>query len=680
MNALTFDSLRIAMGEADARVRIEEEIPESIPQVIGIRMSGGFLDGQIIHFSPNLNCIIGGRGTGKSTTFEAIRCLSGMADEPASVVDSDVWPDQVDLLVQDQAGQLHAISRAKAGDLQNAEDLFADPETFPIECYRQGETHEISQRAQTDPAALLQYLDRFIEVEEDLQVEEGLRNRLLELQTKIEEANNEVDRIPKFTRDLASVKAQITAVEKAKGKDVIAIQRVVAQEKAIRDAILAQANTINAGASRADLKTSIEAIKKAATPDTLRVGTAEYATITQLATTFEKDLAASDTTLKASAQTLHAGIQTQLTTWRVKANQTAQLVDAKKKVLEAQGIKVDVAYFNKLATDEAKLTKGLNDLNAWKPHRTKLITERNKCLKDRWECRNRIAMRRAAFATKANSALKGTLSDLTVTLRYERSAYSPEADQIMIEAMGWRTNQQVRAPALSQKLTVQLLLAAIDKKDAAPMLALRDDDNKAVFAPTEANTLISQLGEPAVRYKLERCDIVDLPKLSVTRSFKAPGGKAVILTRQFRQLSLGQQQSVLLALMLSADSKSPLIIDQPEDNLDSEFIYKSIVPVLRRAKERRQVIVVTHNANVAVLGDAEQVIALRTNADKSVIVARGSIDDDATRNAASTILEGSREAFKRRARIYGFKIEEVGPDDTRTQGLPVFDAMENPEC
>ena len=74
MNALTFDSLRIALDDSSARVRIEDEIPPAIPFVKGIRMSGGFLDGQCIHFGPNLNCIIGGRGTGKSTTFEAIRC------------------------------------------------------------------------------------------------------------------------------------------------------------------------------------------------------------------------------------------------------------------------------------------------------------------------------------------------------------------------------------------------------------------------------------------------------------------------------------------------------------------------------------------------------------------------------------------------------------------------------
>jgi ABC-type Mn2+/Zn2+ transport system ATPase subunit len=123
--------------------------------------------------------------------------------------------------------------------------------------------------------------------------------------------------------------------------------------------------------------------------------------------------------------------------------------------------------------------------------------------------------------------------------------------------------------------------------------------------------------------------------------------------KDFSKLSMGQQQSVLLALMLSSDSKFPLIIDQPEDNLDGEFIFHSLVPVLRQAKERRQIIVVTHNANIAVLGDAEQIIALKSTSDKSSIVASGSIDDLTTRKACCQILEGSEEAFKRRARIYG---------------------------
>ena len=82
-------------------------------------------------------------------------------------------------------------------------------------------------------------------------------------------------------------------------------------------------------------------------------------------------------------------------------------------------------------------------------------------------------------------------------------------------------------------------------------------------------------------------------------------------------------------------------------------IYKSLVPVLRMAKERRQIIVVTHNANIAVLGDAEQIIVLKSTAERGIIVSRGSIDDPSTQEAACNILEGTQEAFERRARIYG---------------------------
>jgi hypothetical protein len=95
--------------------------------------------------------------------------------------------------------------------------------------------------------------------------------------------------------------------------------------------------------------------------------------------------------------------------------------------------------------------------------------------------------------------------------------------------------------------------------------------------------------------------------------------------------------------MLTSESRAPLIVDQPEDYFDSEFIYKTLVPVIRAAKERRQVIVVTHNAKIAVLGDAELIVALKATNDRGTITTRGSIDHPETCEAACTILEGSRE-------------------------------------
>jgi len=169
--------------------------------------------------------------------------------------------------------------------------------------------------------------------------------------------------------------------------------------------------------------------------------------------------------------------------------------------------------------------------------------------------------------------------------------------------------------------------------------------------------ILDRLGQPLVKYALERAALHDLPRLQVTRAITDGKGGTRYMQRDFAKLSLGQQQSVLLALMLSSDSDRPLIIDQPEDNLDGEFIYTTLVPVLRRAKERRQVIIVTHNPNVAVLGDAEQILVMKAFNDRGEIVARGSIDHAETRDAACGILEGAREAFLRRAKIYGIHVK-----------------------
>jgi ABC-type lipoprotein export system ATPase subunit len=652
MNALSFESLRIALDDAGARVRIEDEIPVAIPFIKGIRMSGGFLDGQCIHFGPNLNCIIGGRGTGKSTTFEAIRCMTGQPSE-TTVVDSDVWPNQIDLLIEDQAGQIHHLTRPRGGEVENATDPLDGPVSFPLECYGQGETQQISQRAQTDPSALLDYLDRFVDIREEAVREQELRQMLLELQTKIEEAIRKVDLIPQYERDLTLAQSQIQAHEKAKTKEIIDLQRKVEGERQIRQVISAAAQAIARGTSQQDLKTNIATLKTAADPKTLVVGGAEYSAIAAEAGVFESSLATVESVIKGGAMTLSAVITTQLATWRAKEQGILKQIEDKKRELEGQGIRVDMAYIQKLATDEAKLKQEVASLKTWKPYLDDLWKQRRDTLRERWVVRSRIAMKRAAFGNKASSALRASLGDLNVTLKFDESGYSPEANDIIVETMGWRTQQVPRASAITEKLTIPKLLDALARKDIAPLQALTTNEGVNMFSRADAALVLEKLSPNTVRFRLERAEVFDRPRLTITKLITAPDGRKHPRIRDFRQLSLGQQQSVLLAVMLSADSNTPLIIDQPEDNLDGEFIYQSIIPVLRRVKERRQVIVVTHNANIAVLGDAEQIIVLRASNEQGVIVSRGSIDDPGTRESACALLEGSREAFQRRARIYG---------------------------
>ena len=128
------------------------------------------------------------------------------------------------------------------------------------------------------------------------------------------------------------------------------------------------------------------------------------------------------------------------------------------------------------------------------------------------------------------------------------------------------------------------MLNAVQRKNLAPILVLKTPEGVDVFKRDEAQTIVERLAEPPVRFALERATLHDLPRLQVSREISDGTGGTRYIVRDFAKLSLGQQQSVLLALMLSSNSDRPLIIDQPEDNLDGEFIYTTLVPVLRRAK------------------------------------------------------------------------------------------------
>jgi ABC-type cobalamin/Fe3+-siderophores transport system ATPase subunit len=119
-----------------------------------------------------------------------------------------------------------------------------------------------------------------------------------------------------------------------------------------------------------------------------------------------------------------------------------------------------------------------------------------------------------------------------------------------------------------------------------------------------------------------------------------------------QQLSDGQKHTILLTIAMLAESNVPLVMDQPEDDLDNAFIFASVVTTLRRIKEQRQLIIVTHNANIAVLGDSELLLPLKRTGEKGVVYERGSIDRKETSGVVQEILEGGPLAFQRRKEIY----------------------------
>jgi len=123
---------------------------------------------------------------------------------------------------------------------------------------------------------------------------------------------------------------------------------------------------------------------------------------------------------------------------------------------------------------------------------------------------------------------------------------------------------------------------------------------------------------------------------------------------------------LVLYLLMDADDRRPLIIDQPEGNLDNASVYEQLVPYIKRAKEKRQIILVTHNPNLVVATDAEQIIVAvaerpTTQAYPSIRYHSGSIEHASKegvpgiRQAICTLLEGGKRAFKDREERYSIR-------------------------
>lgn len=121
--------------------------------------------------------------------------------------------------------------------------------------------------------------------------------------------------------------------------------------------------------------------------------------------------------------------------------------------------------------------------------------------------------------------------------------------------------------------------------------------------------------------------------------------------KELKHHSLGQRASALILFVLSQQVNDVIIIDQPEDDLDNQTIYEDVIKLIRILKPNTQFIFATHNANFPVLGDVEQIIST-TYSDDTITLLSGSIDNPKLQKKIIDIMEGGEEAFRQRKRRY----------------------------
>ena len=652
MSTLTFRSFRNAMMSSESRICLEEELPEQRPIINHIKIEGGLLAGTNITLSPNLTCIIGSRGTGKSTLLESIRVCSGN-NSLSKLCDSDVWPQNIILEYIDEVGQNITLQREKNGYVVNRYNASNGITTIPIESYGQGDTANTIQHCEESPQVIINFLDSFLDLELLKQQDEELIEQLRSNQSEMKKLRINLLAFSEAKKALDNEKNKLKALEATKAADIVKYHNALIKEREFRKTLIEDLkeliNAYKEILGKNDLFEKVEGMNG----DLIIVGKDYFANVKNIVNSFSAFVAEKSEELSSVLNDKIKELKSQLKQWNDKESEIQNKIDQKKEELTQQGIPFDLGKINQISKDILDYEKKVNKLLEDQKKLGELADIRKTIIQKRKDNKKEITRLHLAFSRKVNDNLKNSIDDFSVTVKYKEDLYSIEFEETLKTLMEWRTSLVPKASIIAKNISVYDFVKAVKNNDKTALQAILVNNNERLLKDEEITHIFEKLNENNKYEDLECLKYEDFPKISVTKRIKE-GEEVKTITKQISQLSLGQQQSVLLGILLLSDSKKPLLIDQPEDNLDSEFIYKTIVANLRKIKEHRQVIIVTHNPNIAILGDAELIVPLKSTSTHSMVINSGSVDDINTIKLCCEILEGGEYAFKQRNNIYGF--------------------------
>ena len=249
------------------------------------------------------------------------------------------------------------------------------------------------------------------------------------------------------------------------------------------------------------------------------------------------------------------------------------------------------------------------------------------------EARDRRFAIRKQVADRLNTALA---PNITVSIQQDGNT---DAYQALIESS--MKGSGVKQGMLAQKLIRTLppgQLAELVRSGDLTALMERGDLN-----PEQAGKVMTVFNNPEKLAELETVGLQDAPSIRLRVGEQ---------DKDSTTLSTGQKCTTILPILLLEGGR-PLLVDQPEDNLDNRFIFETVVANIHKVKATRQLIFVTHNPNIPVLGDASRVFVMESDGEHALAATIGSVDE--CRTQIVTLLEGGAEAFRQRGQRYGVK-------------------------
>lgn len=642
LDDVNFDAVRNAvLLNPKARCKAEALLPITYPRIETATFTGGFLDGVTIEFSPNLNCLIGGRGSGKSTALLAIRAALGAELAPDDDADeAERMPDETRVSFVDRAGSERTAVRRRGEACIDADT--GSPISLRLADLGQDESGRLARGYDQNPEELLQFLDGFVVKHKYEEADGDLLAQLEENSAEVKRTSVSDDQIKTAEQEHAKLEATLAAAQKGKIETLAEWAALLAAQEPLLTRI------------EKELDEVVEA-PEAAEPIDLDALALEYGVdLAKHGTKFvegPEGLREQLTELEAAAATIRTKASTDLTgaaegavaalgRWRDDQDGLKRRLDAKQKELEGQGLEVQAGAIRDIANRLNVVKQQLVELkNRQKAHitargeREELVRKLNLNRETLFQLR-RVTLQKIAAASNAHS------DGLTLRVAFGRGQLNEEWVKWLGQTFRRRSPRVHRlAEKISPGEFAEKLL-----KDPSWLTALKDESGEP-FLSDEAVTSVRNWD---TIFHLETMRLEDRPRIEVQELGSSE-------PKAFNHLSAGQQRSVLLGLLLCADRDEPLVVDQPEDHLDAQYIANAVVRHLEAAKERRQVILATHSANLTVLGDAELVVPLRVEGGHGRPYDEGGVDRPETRSQVCALLEGGIEAYERRGERYGFR-------------------------
>ena len=656
MSDVGIEGLRQAFLDPGSRIRLKpkegELEPEEHTELVALGWEGGFLDGEKVDLNPNLNVLVGGRGAGKSTVVESLRYVLDLEPVGADATKAHQGivrnvlragtKVSLDVRSHHPAPREYRIERTVPNppivrdDQGNIKDLLPADVVPDVEVYGQHEISELTGR----PERLTRLLDRFVERDPALAGRKAaLRREMRTTRRSLVEAVQELERITDDLAVLPGLEESLERFREAGVEERLQERSLLVREERLLDTVGERLTSVRRRLEA--LRQEVPIDRNFLSPRALAElpGKAIVAQASEVLKRLSNEAADMLEGFDQALTRADQGIAEVGARWRERER---QVIDDYERILrDLQGFPIQADGFVELRTQIEKL-RPLGE------RRTRLTRSREQHLRERraqvaeWEDLKAQEFRQVDRAARTVAGKLGDRVHVEVAAAGDRDPLF----KLLREHVGGRLSESESALSEAADFSLPEFVEicrvgadALQERYGIP----QKQASRLAEASDETLALVEEL---------------DLPPTMAIRLNTAPAAEPP-RWQELEDLSTGQKATAVLLLLL-VDSDAPLVIDQPEDDLDNRFVTEGVVPRMRSAKQRRQFIFPTHNANIPVLGDAELIVGLTVAREESGVRARiepryvGSIDDPSVRALVEEVLEGGRDAFEKRRRKYGY--------------------------